>query len=67
MENKTNPHQVEVLTFTNDDLLATIATDGTRHIVQIVERCLEFTSLSKAISYLSARGFSIDPGNFKTI
>ena len=67
MEKRTNSHPVEVLSFTNNDLVATIATDGTRHVVQIVERCVEFTKLSQAIAYLAARGYSIDPANFKSI
>jgi len=64
---KTEPHPVEVLTFTNQDLLATIATDGTRHVVQIIDNLVEFTTLTKAIAYLEARGYSIDPGEFKSI
>lgn len=66
-DHTTEPHPVEVLTFTNQDLLATIATDGTRHVVQIIDNLVEFTSLSKAIAYLEARGYSIDPANFKSI
>lgn len=67
MENRTNSHSVEVLTFVNQDLLATIATDGTRHVVQIIDNLVEFTTLPKAIAYLEARGYSIDTSNFKSI
>lgn len=59
---KPEPHPVEVLTFKNQDLVATIATDGIRHAAQIIENCVEFTTLSRAIAYLEARGFRIDPG-----
>lgn len=50
---------VEVLSFRNGDNLATIATDGTRHVSQEFELSKEHATLSKAISYLEAKGYGI--------
>ena len=60
-------HPVEVLSFQRGDNLATIATDGTRHVSQEMELAKEHSTLSKAISYLEAKGYSIDPSNFKSL
>lgn len=60
-------HPVEVLSFIWGDNLATIATDGTRHVSQEIELTKEHTSLSKAICYLETKGYSIDSSNFKSI
>lgn len=62
-----NTHPVEVLSFQRGDNLATIATDGTRHVSQEIELVKEHSTLSKAISYLEAKGYSIDPDNFSTL
>lgn len=54
-----NQHQVEVLSFGRGDNLATIATDGRRHVSQEIELVKEHKSLSAAISYLEAKGYNI--------
>lgn len=64
---KPNNHPVEVLTFRNGDNLATIATDGTRHISQEIELVKEHCTLKRAIAYLEAKGYTIDTSNFKTL
>lgn len=58
---------VEVLSFRRGDNLATIATDGERHVSQELELSKEHASLSQAIAYLEAKGYDIDTDNFKTI
>lgn len=58
---------VEVLSFRRGDNLATIATDGERHVSQELEFSKEHASLSQAIAYLEAKGYDIDTDNFKTI
>ena len=60
-------HPVEVLSFNRGDNLATIATDGSRHVSQEIELVKEHSSLKAAISYLEAKGYEIDMFNFKTI
>lgn len=64
---KTTKHPVEVLFFRRGDELATIATDGKRHVTQEQEIVKEHEKLSKAISYLAARGYSIDAENFRSL
>lgn len=59
--------QVEVLSFRRGDNLATVATDGGRHLSQELELLMEHASLSQAIAYLEAKGYEIDTDNFKTI
>lgn len=60
-------HEVEVLSFRNGDNLATIATDGTRHVSQEFELSKEHATLSKAISYLEAKGYGILMDGFESI
>lgn len=60
-------HLVEVLSFRRGDNLATIATNGQRHVTQEFELCKEFPSLARAISYLEAKGYAIDAGNFQSL
>lgn len=60
-------HPVEVLSFVKGDNLATIATDGVRHVSQEIELVKEHVTLTKAIAYLCAKGYKIDPSNFKSI
>lgn len=60
-------HPVEVLSFQREDNLATIATDGTRHVSQEFELVKEHSTLSNAISYLESKGYSIDPDSFSTL
>lgn len=65
---KANPNKpVEVLSFRRGDNLATIATDGERHVSQEHEHAKDHATLSQAIAYLEAKGYSIDTDNFKTI
>lgn len=60
-------HLVEVLSFRRGDNLATIATNGQRHVTQEFELCKEFPSLARAISYLESKGYNIDVDNFQSL
>lgn len=60
-------HLVEVLSFQRGDNLATIATNGERSVTQEFELCKEFKSLASAISYLEAKGYSINVDAFECI
>lgn len=60
-------HPVEVLSFRNGDNLATIATDGTKHVSQEFALCKEHATLSKAISYLEAKGYGILMDEFESL
>lgn len=60
-------HLVEVLSFRRGDNLATIATNGQRHVTQEFELCKEFPSLARAISYLEAKWYAIDVDNFQSL
>lgn len=62
---KTYP--VEVLSFTRGDNLATIATNGKRHVSQEFEVVKEHSTLNRAIAYLEGKGYVIDPSNFQTL
>lgn len=64
---RTAEHPVEVLSFRRGDNLATIATDGTRHVSQELELSKEHATLSKAISYLEAKGYGILMDGFESI
>ena len=64
---RTVEHPVEVLSFRMGDNLATIATDGTRHVSQELELSKEHATLSKAISYLEAKGYGILIDGFESI
>lgn len=59
--------KVEVLSFIHGDNLATIATDGRRHVSQEIELVKEHPTLKSAISYLESKGYQIDPSNFRSI
>lgn len=60
-------HPVEIISFVRGDNLATIATDGNRHVSQEFQNVKEHSSLRAAISYLAAKGYVIDTSNFQTI
>lgn len=60
-------NEVEVLSFRNGDNLATIATDGTRHVSQEFELSKEHATLLKAISYLEAKGYGILIDGFESL
>lgn len=64
---ESNTHPVEIIFFTKGDLVATIATDGRRHVSQIIQPAKEHPTLSSAISYLESLGYSIDTSNFQSI
>lgn len=64
---RTGEHLVEVLSFRRGDNLATIATDGKRHVSQELELSKEHATLSKAISYLEAKGYGILMDGFESI
>lgn len=65
MKNET--HLVEVLSFQRGDNLATIATDGARHLSQEIELVKEHGTLAAAISYLEAKGYTILPDQFRSL
>lgn len=65
MSKGNNP--TEVLSFKRGDNLATIATNGSMHVTQEFELVKEHPTLTRAIAYLMAKGYSIDTSNFKTI
>lgn len=58
---------MEVLSFRRGDNLATIATDGRRHVSQEIELCREHGTLRKAIAYLESKGYEIQPEGFERI
>ncbi len=60
-------YPMEVLTFHRDGCLATIATNGMRHVSQVLSRCQEHKSLGAAISHLESQGFSIVVDRFNPI
>ena len=60
-------HLTEVLSFQRGDNLATIATNGQRTVSQEFELAKEHKSLAAAISYLEAKGYSINIDNFESI
>lgn len=67
MKQVQNTHPAEVLSFVRGDNLATIATDGNRHVSQEIELIKEHATLTKAIGYLAAKGYVIDPSNFRSL
>lgn len=64
---RTVEHPVEVMSFRRGDNLATIATDGVKHVSQELELCKEHATLSKAISYLESKGYGILMDGFESI
>lgn len=62
-----DPHQVEVLSFCRNENLATIVTDGVRHVSYEFELCKEHATLLKAISYLETKGYGILMDGFETL
>lgn len=64
---KVNEHLVEVLSFKRGDNLATIATDGVRHVTQEFELCKEHGRLATAIAYLEGKGYQIQADEFESI
>ena len=69
MNKTTTPktYPAEVLSFTRGDNLATIATNGMRHVSQEFECIKEHPSLTSAIAYLEHKGYKIDTSNFQSI
>ena len=59
-------HPTEVVSFQRGDNLATIATDGVRHVTQEIELVKEHSTLARAISYLEAKGYNISIDNFES-
>lgn len=60
-------YQVEVLTFRRGDLVATIATNGERHVTQVGEVCVEHGTLRNGIAYLCSRGYVLSADDFKVV
>lgn len=67
MKQTANTHLTEVISFVRGDNLATIATDGNRHVSQEIELVKEHATLTKAIGYLAAKGYVVDPSNFRSL
>lgn len=69
MSKTTTPrtYPAEVLSFVRGDNLATIASNGQRHVSQEFELVKEHASLTRAIAYLEAKGYEIDTSNFQSI
>lgn len=69
MSKTTTPrtYPAEVLSFVRGDNLATIATNGLRHVSQEFECVKEHSSLKTAIAYLESKGYKIDTSNFQSI
>lgn len=65
MSNEYRP--CEVLSFRRGDNLATVATDGVRHVTEEIRLCKEHDTLSAAISYLEAKGYQIIPDGFESV
>lgn len=53
------PNEVEVLSFMNGSVPATIVTDGERHKSFEYEASKDHASLTRAIAYLEAKGYII--------
>lgn len=64
---KVNEHLVEVLSFRRGDNLATIATDGVRHVTQEFELLMEHGRLASAIAYLEGKGYEILIDEFENV
>ncbi len=60
-------HPVEVLSFRRGNRLATIATDGRRHVSQEVEEPKEHDTLGNAIAYLECKGYRIDASSTRSV
>lgn len=60
-------HSVEVLSFVRGDNLATIATDGVRHVTQEFELLMEHGRLATAIAYLEGKGYKIQIDGFESL
>lgn len=65
MDHKNIP--TEVLSFKRGDNLATIATNGTRHVSQEFELVKEHSTLSRAIGYLEAKGYNLLIDQFESV
>ena len=57
----------EVLSFRRGDNLATIVTDGRIHQTYELELTKRHSSLTKAISYLAAKGYTVEIDKFNGI
>ena len=60
-------HPVEILRFRRGDNLATIATDGVRHVSEEIQNIKEHKTLTAAISYLEAKGYCIRIDEFEVV
>ena len=60
-------HTVQVLAFLKGENIATIATDGRRHVSQERYFAKEHPTLHSAIASLEAKGYSIDIDNYRSI
>lgn len=60
-------HPCMVLTMRIRDNIATVATDGVRHLTQANGLVKEHTTIMKAIAYLESKGYCIDNDNFYSV
>lgn len=56
--------EIEVLAFRKDHEFATVVTDGDHHMSFELEQSQAHPTLLRAIGYLEARGYSIQPDLF---
>lgn len=64
---KHNNNITEVLSFRREDNLATIATNGARHVSQEFELVKEHSTLARAIGYLEAKGYNLLIDQFESV
>ena len=67
MAKSRDEHAVEILRFRRGDNLATIATDGVRHVSEEIQNIKEHKTLTAAISYLEAKGYCIRNDEFEVV
>lgn len=59
--------RTEVLKFERDGQVATIATNGQRHVSQVGAVAVEHASLTRAIAYLAKQGYNIVTDCFEVV
>lgn len=59
--------EAELLVLRKGRKVATIATNGERHVSQVKSACREWPRLVSAIAYLEAQGYRIDTASCRSI
>lgn len=60
-------HTTEVLSFTHGDNLATVVTDGLRHMSYELEMRVQHPTLTRAIAYLESKGYELTTDDWDSI